>query len=42
MPIIRYIKNEEEPNDKDTTERIARQSVHYAVIGYVLYKRGAT
>jgi hypothetical protein len=41
-PIIRYIKNEEEPDDKATTERIARQSAHYTLIGDTLYRRGAT
>jgi hypothetical protein len=28
-PIIRYIKNKEEPDNKAATERIARQSAHY-------------
>jgi ribonuclease HI len=32
-PIIRYIKNEEEPDDKATAERIARQLAHYTLIG---------
>jgi ribonuclease HI len=41
-PIIRYIKNEEEPDDKNTTERIARQSAHYTLIGETLYRRGAS
>jgi ribonuclease HI len=41
-PIIRYIKNEEEPDDKAAAERIARQSVHYTLIGDALYRRGAT
>jgi ribonuclease HI len=41
-PIIRYIKNEEEPDDKDAAERIARQSAHYTLIGDALYRRGAT
>jgi hypothetical protein len=41
-PIIRHIKNEEEPNDKNTAERIARQSSHYTLIGETLYRRGAT
>jgi ribonuclease HI len=41
-PIIRYIKNEEEPDDKNVAERIARQSVHYTLIGEALYRRGAT
>jgi hypothetical protein len=40
-PIIRYIKNEEEPDDKTTAERIARQSVHNTLIGGILYRRGA-
>jgi hypothetical protein len=26
-------KNEEEPDDKATAERIARQSAHYTIIG---------
>jgi ribonuclease HI len=41
-PIIRYIKNEEEPDDKAAIERIARQSAHYTLIGDALYRRGAT
>jgi hypothetical protein len=41
-PIIRYIKNEEEPDDKDVAEGIARQSAHYTLIGGTLYRRGAT
>jgi hypothetical protein len=40
-PIIRYIKNEEEPDDKNTAKRIARQSAHYTLIGEALYRRGA-
>jgi ribonuclease HI len=40
-PIIRYIKNEEEPDDKNAAERIARQSSHYTLIGEALYRRGA-
>jgi hypothetical protein len=40
-PIIKYIKNEEEPYDKATAERITRQSAHYAIIGSLLYRRGA-
>ena len=40
-PIIRYIKNEEELDDKATIERIVRQSVHYTIIGGLLYRRGA-
>jgi transposase InsO family protein len=41
-PIIRYIKDEEEPDDKVAAERIARQSAHYSLIGGALYRRGAT
>jgi hypothetical protein len=41
-PIIKYIKNEEEPDDKATAERIARQLAHYTLIGGTLYTRGAT
>jgi hypothetical protein len=41
-PIIRYIKNEEESDDKATAERIVRQSAHYTLIGGALYRRGAT
>jgi hypothetical protein len=40
--IIRYIKNEEEPDDKNAVERIARQSAHYTLIGETLYRRGAS
>jgi hypothetical protein len=40
--IIRYMKNEEEPDDKAAAERIARQSAHYTLIGGALYRRGAT
>jgi hypothetical protein len=40
--IIRYIRNEEEPDDKAAAERIARQSAHYTLIGAALYRRGAT
>jgi ribonuclease HI len=36
-PIIKYIKNEEEPDDKNAAERIARQSAHYTLIGETLY-----
>jgi hypothetical protein len=32
-PIIKYIKNEEEPDDKNSAERLARQSAHYTLIG---------
>jgi hypothetical protein len=39
--IIRYIRNEEEPDDKAAAERIARQSAHYTIIGGLLYRRGA-
>jgi ribonuclease HI/transposase InsO family protein len=41
-PIIRYIKNEEEPDDKNAAERIARQSAHYTLVGETLYRRGAS
>jgi hypothetical protein len=41
-PILRYIKNEEELDDKAAAERIARQSAHYTLIGDALYKRGTT
>jgi hypothetical protein len=41
-PIIMYIRNEEEPDDKAAAERIARQSAHYTLIGGALYRRGAT
>jgi ribonuclease HI len=41
-PIIIYIKNEEEPDDKNTAERIARQSAHYTLIGETLYRRGTS
>jgi hypothetical protein len=41
-PIIRYIKNEEEPDDKAAAECIMRQSTHYTLIGGALYRRGAT
>jgi transposase InsO family protein len=41
-PIIGYIKNEEEPDDKAVAERIARQSAHYTLIGGALYRRGVT
>jgi hypothetical protein len=40
-PIIRYIKNEEEPDDTAAAERIVRQSAHYTIIGGLLYKRSA-
>jgi hypothetical protein len=39
-PIITYIRNEEEPDDKVAAERIARQSAHYTIIGGLLYRRG--
>jgi hypothetical protein len=38
-PIVRYIKNEEETDDKTAAERIARQSAHYTLIGEALYRR---
>jgi hypothetical protein len=38
-PIIMYIKNEEEPDDKAVTQRIARQSAHYTLIGGALYRK---
>jgi hypothetical protein len=41
-PIIKYIKNEEEPDDKAAAEPIARESAHYTIIGNALYRRGAT
>jgi hypothetical protein len=41
-PIIRYIRNEEKPDDKAAAERIAKQSAHYTLIGGALYRRGAT
>jgi transposase InsO family protein len=41
-PIIKYIKNEEEPDDKAAAERIARQLAHYTLIGDTLYRRGAS
>jgi hypothetical protein len=41
-PIIRYIKNEDEPDDKNAAERIARQSTHYTLIGETLYRRSTT
>jgi transposase InsO family protein len=41
-PIIRYIRNEEEPDDKNTAGHIARQSAHYTLIGDTLYRRGAS
>jgi ribonuclease HI len=40
-PIIKYIKNEEEPDDKAAAECITRQSAHYTLIGNTLYRRGA-
>eukprot|EP00267_Zea_mays_P027992 XP_008657381.1 uncharacterized protein LOC103636842 [Zea mays] len=36
-PIIKYIKNKEEPDDKATIERITRQSAHYTIIGGLLH-----
>jgi ribonuclease HI len=41
-PIMRYIKNEEELNDKVAAEHVARQSAHYTLNGDTLYRRGAT
>jgi hypothetical protein len=41
QPIIKYIKNEEEPDDKAAAERIARRSAHYTLIGEALYRRDA-
>ena len=41
-PIIRYIKNKEEPDYKAAAEHIVRQSAHYTLIGDALYRRGAT
>jgi hypothetical protein len=41
-PIIRYIKNKEELDDKTAAEHIARQSAHYTLIGEALYRRGVT
>jgi hypothetical protein len=41
-PIIKYIRNEEEPDDKNSAERIARQSAHYTLIVETLYRRGAS
>jgi ribonuclease HI len=41
-PIIRYIENEEESDDKAVVECIARQSAHYTIIWGLLYRRGAT
>jgi hypothetical protein len=41
-PIIKYIKNEEESDDKEASKCIARQSAHYTIIGDALYRRGAT
>jgi ribonuclease HI len=40
--IINYIKNEEEPDDKNAAEWIARQSAHCTLIGETLYRRGAS
>jgi hypothetical protein len=41
-PIIRYLRNEEELDDKAAAERITRQSAHYTLIGGALYRMGAT
>jgi hypothetical protein len=40
-PIIRYMKNEEETNDKAATERLAWYFANYTLIGSDLYKHGA-
>jgi hypothetical protein len=40
-PIIRYIKNEEEPDNKAATKHIVRRSAHYTIIGGLLYRKGA-
>ena len=42
VPIIRYILNEETPDDKAEAERIARRSSSYTLISNDLYKRGAS
>jgi hypothetical protein len=34
--IIKYINNEEEPDDKAAAERTARQSAHYTILGEAL------
>jgi ribonuclease HI len=39
-PIIKYIKNEEEPDDKNAAERIAKQSAHYTLIGGNTIQKG--
>jgi ribonuclease HI len=39
-PIIRYVRDEEEPDDKSAAERLVRQSAHYIVLGDTLYRRG--
>jgi hypothetical protein len=37
-----FLRNpEEEPDDKATAERIARQSAHNTIVGGLLYRRGA-
>ena len=41
-PIIRYILNEETPDDKVEAKRIARRSSSYTLINNELYKRGAS
>jgi hypothetical protein len=41
-PIIRYIKNEEEQDDRNAAKHIERQSAHYTLIGETLYRRGAS
>jgi hypothetical protein len=39
-PIFRYIKIEDEPDDKAAAECITRQSARYTLIGSALYRRG--
>jgi hypothetical protein len=36
-PIIKYIKNEGEPNNKAAAERLARQSTNYTLFDNDLY-----
>jgi hypothetical protein len=40
-PIIIYIRNEEESDNKAAAGRFTRQSGHYTIIGGLLYRRGA-
>jgi hypothetical protein len=40
-PIIRYIRSEEEPDDKAAAKHIARHLAHYTIIGGLQYRRGA-